>query len=74
MQEVHLSAPIRRVISVTAPARPAMNGAGTLYGADGLRALCELSDWMRSVGGIRTQPRVERDRVTVVRRRLPPRP
>ena len=69
-----MSAPIRRVISVTAPARPAMNRAATLYGTEGLRALCELSDWIRSVGGVRSQPRVERDRVTVVRRHLPPRP
>jgi hypothetical protein len=68
-----LSAPIRRVISVTAPSRPGMNGPATLYGAEGLRALCELSAWIRVVGGEPAEQRVERDRVTVVRR-PPPRP
>ena len=51
-----------------------MNGPATLYGAEGLLALCELSAWICGVSGDLGEQRVERDRVRVVRRPPPARP
>jgi hypothetical protein len=45
-----------------------MNGAAVVFGAEGLQTLCALSAWIRSAGGAQGEPRVERDRVAVLRR------
>ena len=63
-----MGAAVRRVVSVSAPSRPEMNGPAVVFGAEGLSALAALSAWVRGTAGDPALERVAREVVTVVRR------
>ena len=64
---------IRRVVSVSAPSRPAMNGPAVVFGAEALRLQAALTAWIRGTAGEAVEQRVAREVVKVLCRSGPAR-